>query len=1097
MKKHLPHLIVCLLLGASGQAEILYSDSFDDDGLAVNANGVGGGAGNHTIQGHSWADDGEASFVTNGITDSSRAILYSANTFQSDTGFRLTVNYTTASIENVGGHRLSFGLVSSETNLSTYVGYNPFQEATNVYSIGANVTAVGGAASRGLNFTNSSSVVSLDTSGTRQQFVAGESTEVTIEIGYGGYWCYRINGEYEASGALPTDFDLTKDYHIVVYGQDDKGGKSIQSITLEEGYDQGERAEGLRMSWSCGQGDSNFLQNLKTVTSTLARVNEGSTLSAEHNSPHRLLEMIASGDSIVGGSPIFSVVPETWGDFSHDEPDSDAFLDDIVAIRNAQLGSKFYSNCDNFTGSNQSQLQPFVDRWFDYCDTDPEVQAFINSQPYHTGIWNETTQQYEDASVQYPNRKYVFCYAEFVLKDISLRYGKYATSWTFDSGKHLGANGDNAESGLIEEQRIFQAFANAVWAGNPDCPVAFNNGRLDNDEFGVNPAYPYARSTRFDDFTFGHAHNGNNDHASLAVNPHRNETVFASNYRHVTRMTDTNGFVQVGGDWDWDDKVVGNYHSKLGVGQWRYGSFSAWEQADFNQWNLEAIQAGGHMTWEGAISKGANPYTADLHQWAQDFLTNTDDYLAANVSPDTPKWTRKYTDLPGAIAGEPYTHVLVEGEDFYVSNSDANNEIASIAAIKEGFFAQVPSWLTISEDPAQGGSWILSGTPTELAGATYEFSLEASDASGDSASRGVELQVAALSDGLIAEWRFEEGAGTTVADSISGAYEATRATGTWITGACGSAMSFDGTQEGLNLPGGAFSEVSATNEITISMWVNGSANQPVSDTVLNAVDTSGNRILNIHLPWSNGDIFWDAGDASGYDRVREGSTPSEYSGSWSFWVFTKNANTGEMSIYLNGALKATETGQTSEIGEIASVVLGDNVNGGNGYEGAIDEVRIYSQALDSAQVLSRYHDYLDKGGYDAWFDSFPNTSGSGGLIGGKEEDFDGDGILNLMEYVLNSDPTIAGLDLLPVLKLNGGEIVFRFTRRAESAEDTSQYFQYSINLIDWNDLNITGEQAPEISIADEVNGTEDVTVTLGEALAPDGRLFGRLRVMAE
>ncbi|MDB4277223.1 LamG domain-containing protein, partial [bacterium] len=292
-------------------------------------------------------------------------------------------------------------------------------------------------------------------------------------------------------------------------------------------------------------------------------------------------------------------------------------------------------------------------------------------------------------------------------------------------------------------------------------------------------------------------------------------------------------------------------------------------------------------------------------------------------------------------------------------------------------------------------------------------------------------------------------------------------------------------------------EVSATNEITISMWVNGSANQPVSDTVLNAVDTSGNRILNIHLPWSNGDIFWDAGDASGYDRVREGSTPSEYSGSWSFWVFTKNANTGEMSIYLNGALKATETGQTSEIGEIASVVLGDNVNGGNGYEGAIDEVRIYSQALDSAQVLSRYHDYLDKGGYDAWFDSFPNTSGSGGLIGGKEEDFDGDGILNLMEYVLNSDPTIAGLDLLPVLKLNGGEIVFRFTRRAESAEDTSQYFQYSINLIDWNDLNITGEQAPEISIADEVNGTEDVTVTLGEALAPDGRLFGRLRVMAE
>ena len=42
---------------------------------------------------------------------------------------------------------------------------------------------------------------------------------------------------------------------------------------------------------------------------------------------------------------------------------------------------------------------------------------------------------------------------------------------------------------------------------------------------------------------------------------------------------------------------------------------------------------------------------------------------------------------------------------------------------------------------------------------------------------------------------------------------------------------------------------------------------------------------------------------------------------------------------------------------------------------------------------------------------------------------------------------------------------------------------------------ITGETAVEVSIADEIDGTEEVTVTLSGDLAVDGRLFGRLKVL--
>lgn len=48
------------------------------------------------------------------------AIMYSSQVFQSDDGFRVKVNYTTGNIGSVLGHNFSFGLISTDTDLSTY-----------------------------------------------------------------------------------------------------------------------------------------------------------------------------------------------------------------------------------------------------------------------------------------------------------------------------------------------------------------------------------------------------------------------------------------------------------------------------------------------------------------------------------------------------------------------------------------------------------------------------------------------------------------------------------------------------------------------------------------------------------------------------------------------------------------------------------------------------------------------------------------------------------------------------------------------------------------------------------------------------------------
>jgi len=695
------------------QSTIILAQVYFDDSSSSQVNSIDGSA--------TWTADTNGDFIydNGGTIATQRAILYSTSAYQSQDGFKLTVEYTTGSIDDDESHNLSFGLISDDTDLSTYTGFNPFRAETSVYSVGANLTTDEDTTARGFNFTNGTTHLTLAESGERIQFATGTSTKVTLEIGIGGYWSYRINDEYEASGVLLEGFDLSKSYHVVVYGQDDNGGgKSIESITLEKRYAAGERAEKSRGTWASIDHDAvEQLKDFKTLDYLYARFNDGASVSGNHFVPHKLLERLAL-EGVSGNDAPIDLVTPSWGDLSLNRPITDVVHDQMLSIKAAGFKVKVYSNSEQFNGTNTDAIEAFNIRWKEWCDTDPEAQAFVNSQPFHTGIWNETTQQYEDATSTFPNRKYMFCYAEFVIKDFALRYGHLIDTWIWDSAHDMVAQGDNATSGLIEEQRIYQAYYNACHAGNPDIAIAFNNGRSGTDYF----AYPFAPPKRFEDFTFGHAFGGNLNHANKTPG-----STFDRNYLHVSRMTATNGYVYDGGDWTWDDKIVGNFHSKVGSASWRYNADIAWEQDDFNQWNLEAMQAGGAMTWSGSTTR-AN--TTQLYDAAYTLLKGLDDYLAVHENPGPPQWARANTILPDARTGEAYSHTLVEELDFWDPEGDAITMLISNGTI--------PSWLSITE--TNPGEWTLSGTPTEVETTNYEFDIQISDGSLQT-DRSVELNV--------------------------------------------------------------------------------------------------------------------------------------------------------------------------------------------------------------------------------------------------------------------------------------------------------------------------------------------------------------------
>ena len=60
----------------------------------------------------------------------------------------------------------------------------------------------------------------------------------------------------------------------------------------------------------------------------------------------------------------------------------------------------------------------------------------------------------------------------------------------------------------------------------------------------------------------------------------------------------------------------------------------------------------------------------------------------------------------------------------------------------------------------------------------------------------------------------------------------------------------------IDVPAGGFSNLDST--VTISFWQYGNPSiQPQDGSLLEAVDSSNNRVINIHLPWGNGSVYFD------------------------------------------------------------------------------------------------------------------------------------------------------------------------------------------------------------------------------------------------
>jgi autotransporter-associated beta strand protein len=140
-------------------------------------------------------------------------------------------------------------------------------------------------------------------------------------------------------------------------------------------------------------------------------------------------------------------------------------------------------------------------------------------------------------------------------------------------------------------------------------------------------------------------------------------------------------------------------------------------------------------------------------------------------------------------------------------------------------------------------------------------------------------------------------------------------------------------------------------------------------------------------------------------------------------------------------------------------------------------------------------------GYTSWITSF-------GLALADQDptdDPDNDGVNNLVEFVLNGNPSLSDNSILPKLVVTSSDFEFTYQRRDDSVSpETTQTFQWGTTLTTWPGSAVIPATSGTVGVAtitvspgipnDAVTDTVKISIPKTEAGAA-GKLFGRQQVV--
>ncbi|HEY7811741.1 MAG TPA: LamG-like jellyroll fold domain-containing protein, partial [Nakamurella sp.] len=222
--------------------------------------------------------------------------------------------------------------------------------------------------------------------------------------------------------------------------------------------------------------------------------------------------------------------------------------------------------------------------------------------------------------------------------------------------------------------------------------------------------------------------------------------------------------------------------------------------------------------------------------------------------------------------------------------------------------------------------------------------------------------------GPAAWYSLSQSSGTAVPDSVSGGQPATASGVTWA----GGAATFSGTAGSQVATSGPV--VDTTGSFTVSAWVNLAGNTSSNQTVVSQDASTDSGFYLKYFPGSGGWLFMrpftDTTDPSSANAFSAGPAVT---GTWTFLTGTYDANTGAMTLYVNGAASGAGT-DTTPVAAHGPLVIGrakwDGWTG-DWFDGQVANVQMYPRALSAAQVSALYG--LGQGGADVTTNALTTT----------------------------------------------------------------------------------------------------------------------------
>lgn len=205
-----------------------------------------------------------------------------------------------------------------------------------------------------------------------------------------------------------------------------------------------------------------------------------------------------------------------------------------------------------------------------------------------------------------------------------------------------------------------------------------------------------------------------------------------------------------------------------------------------------------------------------------------------------------------------------------------------------------------------------------------------------------------IPSGRIGHWKFDEGSGTTAADSVGGRHGTLAGNATWDAGVYGKAVSLDGTS-GTKVILANGDSLNVSTPFTVALWVKPTLLPNDWEALIGKYSGSASPNYAFSL-WTNGGNGTTGNLEIWYGSSRQVLVPNFFSiNSWVHIAVTFSG--GQMIVYKNGSAVSTTTETTPGVNSVVTAFGGrSDTDTSFRFKGMLDDVQYYNRALSAAEI---------------------------------------------------------------------------------------------------------------------------------------------------